>query len=187
MGTAAHWRLAATEKAAEKAKQDGDEAAAPGPAMEKEETVAWQGTRFEGTGEVGTKVYLYHQEERALKHADGNVSAAVASLTKPGASMRPAEVRMAQHLVLQGEDSAYATLAIPELVEAIEEHGDAADAAKRLCTNPIVLNRSREEELKEMEEESKQLMGSPAMVRANEEEEADQHGGRPMLRLDGKR
>jgi hypothetical protein len=128
---------------------DGDEAAAPGPAMEKEETVAWQGTRFEGTGEVGTKVYLYHQEERALKHADGNVSAAVASLTKPGASMRPAEVRMAQHLVLQGEDSAYATLAIPELVEAIEEHGDAADAAKRLCTNPIVLNRSREEELKE--------------------------------------
>jgi UDP-galactose transporter len=37
------------------------------------------------------------------------------------------------------------------------------------------------------EEESKQLMGSPAMVRANEEEEADQHGGRPMLRLDGKR
>ena len=39
------------------------------------------------------------------------------------------------------------------------------------------------------DEESKQLMpGSPAMVRANEEEEAeDQHGGRPMLRLDGKR
>lgn len=37
------------------------------------------------------------------------------------------------------------------------------------------------------EEESKQLMGSPAMVRANEEEEADQHAGRPMLRLDGKR
>ena len=38
------------------------------------------------------------------------------------------------------------------------------------------------------DEESKQLMpSSPAMVRANEEEEADQHGGRPMLRLDGKR
>jgi UDP-sugar transporter A1/2/3 len=37
------------------------------------------------------------------------------------------------------------------------------------------------------EEESKQLMGSPAMVRANEEEAADQHAGRPMLRLDGKR
>ena len=38
------------------------------------------------------------------------------------------------------------------------------------------------------DEESKQLMpSSPAMVRANEEEEADQHGGRPMLRLYGKR
>ena len=38
------------------------------------------------------------------------------------------------------------------------------------------------------DEESKQLMpSSSAMVRANEEEEADQHGGRPMLRLDGKR
>lgn len=128
----------------------GEEAAEPaGPIMEKEEILVWQGARFEGPGEVGAKVYLYKVEQKALDQADGDVASAVATLTKPGASARAAETRMVQHLLLQGEGCGYADLSMPELVEALEEHCNTADAAKRLCINPIVLNRSREEEAKE--------------------------------------
>lgn len=129
--------------------EDGDEESAPAPATEKQDTVVWQGARFEGPGEVGPKVYQYKAEQAALQNAEGDVAGAVATLTKPTKSTRPAEVRMVQHLVLQEDSCAYAKLTTPELVEAIEEHGDAADAAKRLCKNPIVLTRSREEEIKE--------------------------------------
>eukprot|EP01043_Picozoa_sp_COSAG02_P047752 COSAG02_NODE_4611_length_5169_cov_7.011243_1_plen_1589_part_10 len=130
---------------------EGEEAEVAAPPTEKKETkVIWQDARFEGPGEVGQKEYLYKVEEAALKTAEGDVASAVASLTKPGKSTRPSEVRMVQHLVLQEEGCGQARLTTPELVEAIEEHDDAADAAKRLCENPIVLNRSREEELKEI-------------------------------------
>lgn len=128
--------------------EDDEAGATAAPTVKTKTAVVWQGARFEGPGEVGQKAYLYKAEQAALK-TEGDVAGAVASLTKPGTSSRPSEVRMVQHLVLQEDGCAYASLTVPELVEAIEEHGDAADAAKRLCQNPTVLNRSREEELKE--------------------------------------
>ena len=93
--------------------------------------------------------YCLNKKKERLPSGDGDVASAVAALTKPGASARGTETRMVQHLVLQGDGCGYADLSMPELVEALEEHCDTVDAAKRLVINPIVLIRSREEEAKE--------------------------------------
>lgn len=130
------------------------EAESPAPSHQEEESLEWQGTRFQAPGEVGARVYMYKPEQSALEQADGDVSAAAQALTKQGGSTRAAEVRLVQHLVLQDESCAHATLAVPEIIEAIEEHGDAGDAAKRLCVNPIVQTRSRQEALMEQAAEA---------------------------------
>jgi hypothetical protein len=88
-------------------------------------------------------VYLFSAEQAALEAANGDVSAALKSVAAPADSPIPAEVRMLRHLVLQDAGCSSAVLTNSEAASALQERpGNVQDAAKRLTSNPIIVQRS---------------------------------------------
>jgi hypothetical protein len=144
----------------EEAQQDADAEPEPPPPPKTvyEEVVLWDKPRFQATGVVPPRVYMYGPELEALQASGKDVDAAVQELgNKNGedASLIDAEARMVQHLVAQDDTCAHAALAVPEIVASLQERfGHVDQAAQRLASNPIIVQRSLVAKVQEQAEKA---------------------------------